>query len=423
MTREATYVRTSCRLCGSISLEKVIGFAPSVPVDNYRPRLHKHIDLKAYGMDLYLCNSCGHAQLLEVVDPDILYGDYIYTSTSSPGLEKHFNDLVENIFRNMRLSPPDLVVDVGCNDGLLLEIIRKKGVRTLGIDPSKAALQIAVSKGLDTFESFLTSESAEKVVSLYGNASLVTATNVFSHADNLNDFALAVFKLLKHGGWFVFEVSYLKNLVFSGVWDYVYHEHLAHHSIKPLDLFLRRLGFELTSVEQLAIKGGSIRCIAQKAASNTIRNSRISDLIAEEELLGLYASDTYRRVREFKSNLKGLTDRVISSIPRRSLIASYGASATSTVISQELGYAHRVAFVVDDNPGRQQTLTPGFLAPVLSRQEMERLNPSLLIMSAWRFRDNILSQCEKYLDNGGKIFIPLPSPCLITKNGQVLLDF
>lgn len=376
----------------------------------------------AYGMDLYLCNSCGHAQLLDVVDPNILYGDYIYTSTSSPGLEKHFNDLVENIFRNIRLSPTDLVVDVGCNDGLLLEIIKRNGVRTLGIDPSRAALQIAASKGLDTFESFLTSESAEKVVSVYGKASLVTATNVFSHADDLNDFALAVLKLLRDKGWFVFEVSYLKNLVFSGVWDYVYHEHLAHHSIKPLDLFLRRLGFELTSVEQLAIKGGSIRCIAQKTLSRPVRNSRISDLIAEEELLGLYALDTYQRVREFKSNLKELTEQVVSSIPRRSLIASYGASATSTVISQELGYAHRVAFVVDDNPKRQQTLTPGFLAPVLSRQEMERLNPSLLIMSAWRFRDSILSHCEKYLNNGGKIFIPLPTPCLITKNDQVSLD-
>src|SRR5258706_4023788 len=134
MTREATHVRTSCRLCDSASLEKVIDFAPSVPVDNYRPRLHKHIESKAYGMDLYLCRSCGHAQLLEVVDPDILYGEYIYTSASSPGLEKHFNDLVENIFGSIRLASTDLVVDVGCNDGLLLEIIRKKGVRTLGID-------------------------------------------------------------------------------------------------------------------------------------------------------------------------------------------------------------------------------------------------------------------------------------------------
>lgn len=422
MTDDATYVRNSCRLCGSIFVEKVISYSPSVPVDNYRPRLHKNIDLKAYGMDLYLCKSCGHAQLLDVVDPNILYGDYIYTSESSPGLKNHFFELVESVFKQVALSQEDLVVDVGCNDGLLLEFFRGKGCRTLGIDPSKAALELAKKKGLETVESFLTNDCAEKVVNLYGNASLVTATNVFSHADSLNEFASAVFKLLKNGGFFLFEVSYLKNLIFSGVWDYVYHEHLAHHSIKPLESFLRRIGFELISVEQLPIKGGSIRCIAQKNAAGKIKNTQIADLIVEEELLGLYDVDTYRRVEKFKANLKAVTDRVVSSIPERSMIASYGASATSTVLSQELGYAHRIAFVVDDNPKRQQTLTPGFLAPVLSRRDMERLNPALLIISAWRFRDNIVSQCDQYLKNGGKIYVPLPSPLLITENNQEVLE-
>lgn len=422
MTSETTYVRNSCRLCGSPSLERVIGFSPSVPVDNYRPRLHKHIDLGAYRMDLHLCKSCGHAQLLDVVDPNILYGDYIYTSTSSPGLERHFNELVESIFEEISLAPDDLVVDVGCNDGLLLELFKKRGFRTLGIDPSKAALQIAKERGLDTLQSFLTSEAAETAVSSHGSAALVTATNVFSHADNLSDFAVAVSELLKDKGWFVFEVSYLKNLIFSGVWDYVYHEHLAHHSVKPLELFLRRLGFELISVEQIPIKGGSIRCIAQKTNSRVARNSGISDLIVEEELLGLHLPDTYCRVQAFKSKLREISGQVLDSIPRRSMIASYGASATCTVISQELDYAHRIAFVVDDNPARQRTLTPGFLAPVVSRHELEKLNPSLLILSAWRFRENILSQCERYLDNGGKIFVPLLTPCLITKNGQDVLE-
>lgn len=417
MDNTTTYRRSTCRLCDSALLNKVLDFCPSVPVDNYRPRMHKNIDSASYGMDLYLCQDCGHAQLLDVVAPDILFGDYIYTSSSSPGLEAHFRELVATIFEKFSLSPDDLVIDVGCNDGLLLSLFKSKGVRTLGIDPARAALDAAKLRGLETFEAFLTAESVNTVVSDHGHASLVTATNVFSHADDMVGFAGAVHALLKADGWFVFEVSYLKNLLFSGVWDYVYHEHLAHHSIRPLTSFLRRIGFDLISVQQLPIKGGSLRCFAQKTSSPRGLAMEIAELLVEEELQGLYALETYRRVAKCRSELRALTDRLCSSIPKPSVIASYGASATCTVLSQELGYAHRISFVVDDNGYRQRTLSPGFLVPVLSCDELERLKPQLLIISAWRFRDKILAQCDKYLQNGGKIYVPLPTPHIITKTG------
>jgi SAM-dependent methyltransferase len=422
MNTESTYLRNTCRLCGSNKLDKVLGFSSSVPVDNYRPRLHRGVDSRTYGMDLSLCRCCGHAQLLDVVAPDVLFGDYIYTSSSSPGLEAHFRELVATVFAAVEVKPEDLVVDVGCNDGLLLGIIRERGCRTLGVDPSGFALAAAREKGLETFESFLTTQSADAIVARHGQAALVTATNVFSHADDMNEFAQAANRLLRPNGHFVFEVSYLKNLVFSGVWDYVYHEHLAHHSVKPLDSFLRRLGFELLSVQQLPVKGGSLRCMARKVSAAKAPNARIAELMVEEELLGLYDPTTYQRLERHRQSLRALTVRVLDALPRNATIASYGASATCTVLSQELGYAHRIAFVVDDNPARQQTLSPGFLAPVLSRDDMDRLNPSLLILSAWRFCAGILSRCEAYLQQGGVIYLPLPVPRLITKLGEVTLE-
>jgi SAM-dependent methyltransferase len=423
MNMESTYLRNTCRLCDGTKLDKVLGFSPSVPVDNYRPRLHRSVDCRTYGMDLYLCRSCGHAQLLDVVAPEVLFGDYIYTSSSSPGLEAHFRGFVASVFSAIgEVKAEDLVIDVGCNDGLLLGIIRERGCRTLGVDPSGFALAAAREKGLETFESFLTTQSADAIVARHGQAALVTATNVFSHADDMNEFAQAANRLLKPNGHFVFEVSYLKNLVFSGVWDYVYHEHLAHHSVKPLDSFLRRLGFELLSAQQVPVKGGSLRCLARKVSAARAPNARIAELIVEEELLGLYDLSTYQRLERHRQSLRTLTARVLDALPRKAAIASYGASATCTVLSQELGYGHRIAFVVDDNQARQQTLSPGFLAPVLSRDDMERLKPALLIISAWRFCAGILSRCETYLQQGGVIYVPLPVPRLITKLGEVMLE-
>lgn len=419
---ESTYLRKTCRLCDGTKLDKILGFSPSVPVDNYRPRLHRSVDCRTYGMDLYLCRNCGHAQLLDVVAPEVLFGDYIYTSSSSPGLEAHFRELVATVFAAVEVKSEDLVIDVGCNDGLLLGMIKEKGCRTLGIDPSHFALKVAKERGLETIESFLTLKLAEKVVVSHGEAKMVTATNVFSHADDMREFAQAVNRLLKPEGCFVFEVSYLKNLVFSGVWDYAYHEHLAHHSVMPLYKFLRRVGFELVDVQQLPVKGGSIRCIARKRAAPKVPSARIAELIEEEVLLGLYDLATYRRLQVRKNKLRALTEQVIATVPKSGLIASYGASATCTVLSQELGYARQIAFVVDDNVSRQNTLSPGFLAPVLARDDIVLLKPALLIISAWRFSRNILSSSEKFLEDGGVIYVPLPVPRLITKAGEVVLE-
>ena len=424
MKTSLTFKRSSCRLCDGTFIEKVIDFEATVPVDNYRPRFHNNINLARFAMDLYLCKSCGHAQLLDVVDPNILYGDYIYTSTSSPGLENHFNDLVDNELNNLEIGNKDFIVDIGCNDGLLLSIIKGKfKCKALGIDPSAAALNFAKKRGIDSLEAFISKEVAWKVLEQNGKAKLVTATNVFSHADNMTEFIQAIHILLENNGFFMFEVSYLKNLIFSSVWDYVYHEHLAHHSVKPLQRFLSNNGFKLIDVREIESKGGSIRCIAQKTDNANGLSETVAKKIIEEELLGLYDVNTYVKLRAIKRELRLITQRVINAQSKNSLIGSYGASATTTVLSKELGYDTRVNFIIDDNASRQMNLSPGLLIPVFSWDTATTLCPSLIIISAWRFKDAIVERCKKYLENGGLLYVPLPYPHLITIDGESYLPF
>ncbi len=409
-------MNTNCRLCNSKQIKKVIDFKESAPVDNFRPRLHDKININKYNMDVYICRSCGHVQLPFAIDPQIVFSDYIYESNSSPGLRQHFKKLYEVILSKKILNKNSLVLDIGCNDGLLLENFVKNKYTAVGVDPDKKSLKIANSKGIHTYNDYLNKKIVEKIKKRYGKFNLILATNVYSHSDDLIYFTKCVSNLLNYNGYFVFEVSYLKALLFSGVWDYVYHEHLAYHSLKPLNTFLKKFNLFIVDVEFLNVKGGSIRCFAQKKKSKFDIPQKIKKIIKKEINDGFYKINTFSNVINLKLNLKNKINSILNrKIFSNGLIASYGASATTTVLIQELGIASKISFIIDDNKNRQNTLSPGYLIPILDRKKLLKYNPKLLIISAWRFKKEILKNCESYVNKGGHILIPNPVIKLINK--------
>jgi SAM-dependent methyltransferase len=404
----------TCKLCKSKKVIRVVDFEDSVPVDNFRDRKHQKITLEKFKMNLYFCKSCGHVQLRDVVDPNILFGEYIYESSSSPGLKKHFNNLYNQIDKKNLISKDDLIIDIGCNDGLLLENFINRGLKSVGVDPDKNSLVYAKKRGVITYNNYLNPIITKKIIKKFGKFNLVTATNVFSHSDNLNEFTKCISKLLKNKATFIFEVSYLKALMFDGVWDYVYHEHIAYHSIKPLNDFLKKYNIYIYDVDFLNVKGGSIRCYAKKSSTLLKENAKIKNIINKEKKFGFYKVSNFKKITEVKLNLKkNLNKKLI--IKKNEIIASYGASATTTVISQELGYAQKISFIIDDNKSRQNKLSPGYLIPVLNFNSLRRYKPKYLIISAWRFKKQILKKCKSYIENGGIIIIPNPKIKIITK--------
>lgn len=250
--------RQSCRLCESVHVDLIYKMPLCPPVDNYRLPGEPEISLPNFPMDLYMCRACGHAQLLDVVDPSILYGNYIYTSSSSTDLDGHFTDYARRVIEYFQLQASSKVLDVGSNDGLLLSKFKSLGMDVLGVDPSSYVASRAAERGIKTVVAFFNKISVATLLEneVSHGFDLITANNVFSHADNLREFAECVCKALADNGAFVFEVSYLKDLVDNLVIDYVYHEHLCHHSIKPLKQFLATCGLKLIDVERIATKGG-----------------------------------------------------------------------------------------------------------------------------------------------------------------------
>ena len=409
--------RDNCRLCFSKEVEKIYSFPLCPPVDDFRLESELLKEIELFPMDLYLCKSCGHVQLLDIVDPQILFGNYIYTSSSSPDLDVHFEAYFEKLRSLFLLNENSFIIDIGSNDGLFLSKFKKNGIKVLGIDASLNAAKIANENGIETVVSFLNSEVGKTISDKYGYADVVTANNVFSHSDDLTGFLLSIRDLLKKDGYFVFEVSYLKAIIDNKVIDYVYHEHLAHHSIKPLKIFLQKNKMRLVNVDFVETKGGSIRCYAVKEVSKINNDVLIDNLIEKEENAGLYKPKTYELLKNEIEYQKTLLNEYLDSIILNGgKIFSYGASATATVINYLFDINKYFTFIIDDNPKRQNRFSPGIQIPVVSKEILKKDMPKTIVISSWRFAKMIIENNEEYLKNGGEFIIPLPNFKIINKD-------
>ncbi len=401
--------RDNCRLCTSSAVELVLPLAATPPADAYVPRSRLAEPQDRFPLDLYMCRDCGHAQLLDVVDPEVLFGDYIYVTTSSPGLVEHFRQYAEWLETEAGPLDGKLAVDIGSNDGTLLRFLQGRGMRALGVDAAEQIARDATASGVETIGGFFTSGLGARLKVERGAASVVTANNVFAHADDLGDIADGIRALLAPGGIFVFEVSYLVDLVTGKVFDYIYHEHLAHHSVRPLQGFLKRHGMELVGAERVGTKGGSLRCTAQLAAGPRSQTAGVRELVRIEDELRVHEPETFKALAR---ELDGIKSRLAGMIrawqAEGKTIAGYGASATVTTLVYHFDLGDSLSFIVDDNPRRQGLYSPGLHIPVVAPGALYERKPDVVIILAWRFAEPILKAHQRYLKQGGRFIMPLP---------------
>ncbi|MBY0522088.1 MAG: class I SAM-dependent methyltransferase [Gemmataceae bacterium] len=401
--------RTTCRLCNSTDVACAFQLEPSALAEWYLPPARAHEATERFPLDLFLCKSCGHVQLFDVIDPVRLFANYVYTSASSPGLEEHFRRYADAVADRLTLAPESLVVDVGSNDGTLLRQFSQRGMRVVGIDPAREIARDATAKGIPTVCGFMDRETAGRILSEHGPAQLCTANNVFAHNDELGDMADAIASLLADDGAFVFEVSYLLDTVQGLVFDFIYHEHLCYHSVKPMEAFLRRHGMHLFDVEWVPSKGGSLRGFAQKLGGPRGVSPHVAEFVAREESAGLYETATYGAYIARVNRLRDQTTAYLQDCRAHGKsVAGYGASATVTTLLHHFKIGEMIDFLVDDNPIRPGTLSPGFGKPVKSPQALYDDKPDVVLIAAWRFAEAIIKRHPAYLQQGGTFIVPLP---------------
>jgi len=410
----ASYVRrTVCALCGApaSSLAEAMALAPTPPANEFVRADELDAKQDLIPLTLLLCGRCGHLQLAEIVDPKRLFQHYVYVSGTSSVFVQHFSRFAEEMKTRFALGPSSFVVDVGSNDGTLLKQFQGRGVTgVLGVDPAVEIVKAAVAAGVPTREGFFTAQLATELRASHGPADLLCANNVFAHAADLAGFAAAVRTLLAGEGVFVFEVSYLADVIQNLLFDTIYHEHLSYHALRPLVRFFEGLGLRLFDAERVETHGGSIRCFVCPATAGHATTARLEDLLKREELLGLFSLETYSRFKRRISQLgQELRGRVTDIRARGQRLAGYGAPAKLTTLMYEFGLdAATIEFIVDDSTWKQGRFTPGTHIPVLPSSVLLDRRPDWCVVFAWNFADSIVKKNVDYTRAGGRFLVPLP---------------
>ena len=407
--------RADCRLCGGAELTKVLTLTPTPPANAFVPASELDRKQETFPLELFLCGKCAHVQMLDVVDPRVLFEHYVYVSGTSPVFVDHFRRYALSALRDFAMRPGSLVVDVGSNDGTLLRFFKDAGMKVLGIDPAQEIAAKATAEGLETLPAFFDAALAGRIVSERGPAALVTGNNVFAHTDEMKGFTEGVRRLLAPDGVFVFEVSYLADVVEKTLFDTIYHEHLAYHTVKPLRAFFAAQGMQLIEALRIDTHGGSLRGVAQLAGGPRKAGPSVSERCDAEDREGLGRPERFARfaadIDARKAELGALL-RAHKSAGKR--IAAFGAPAKATTLMYhfELG-PEFIEFIVDDSPLKQGLFSPGFHIPVLPSSAIYERKPDDLLLLAWNFAEPIMAKHKAYRESGGRFIIPLPKVELI----------
>ncbi|CAN1484926.1 AdoMet_MTases domain containing protein [Candidatus Nanopelagicaceae bacterium] len=380
---------TECRLCGSANLSAILTFPDSPAGDLYKPQRDLAIELPRFPLGCNLCVDCGHVQLNYFVDPFMIYSEYIYITSDSVGLDKHFESYADDLLGYVHSTKPRTILEIGCNDGTLLEKLCRAGHTGIGLDPAEYPLSIAASKGLTVVHDYFSAETATQIEESYGKMDIIIANNVLANVENLNEVFSSFKSLISSDGVIVFETGYLEHVISKKVIDNIHHEHIDYFSVTPLIGFLKKFDLFIDRVIINESKGSSIRIFAKPGAS-TRTSSDVEAIASNEVAQGFFDVEKYSKlnleIQEESIRIKNLIKKA------RSLghqIVGYGAAIGSTTLILTLDLENEFDFLVDDNPRRVGQYAPGTGINVKSLADVNSAECTVVIL-AWRYEDSIL---------------------------------
>lgn len=408
MTRDF-FKRTSCRACLAKSLTPVLSLGRQ-PLANAFVRAH---DLtkseKTFPLAIEFCGRCSMVQLSHVVNPAVLFADYHYLTSASAPLIEHFSSLANTIASHV--SVHDLVVEIGSNDGTLLQALKGR-CRVLGVDPAKNVAWRAVSLGVRTIPTFFSNALAEEIVRKEGAARVIVANNVIAHIDDLDDVVRGVRTLLDAKGFFLFEVHWVGNLIGKGGFDQIYHEHLSYFSLHALSTICTRFGLVLADVTVVPIHGESLQVTVRKSGSPS---RRVHSLLQKERKIGLTRVSTYRTfARKVETTRRTLRTLILDLRKEGKTIVGYGAPAKGNTLLNYVRFTSKhLTYITDTTPLKWDRFAPGSHIRIVPPERLRTHRPDYILLLAWNYAPQILEKEKVLRKRGTKFIIPVPSVRII----------
>lgn len=395
---------TNCRVCGNSQLKPYLDLG-LMPLSNNLLSDPDEIAPR-YPLKVLLCESCGLSQLSIVIDPVTLFGHYVYRSSISQGYRDHCKAMAILLKDRYGLSSESFHIDIAGNDGALLAEFKKViGHRTLNVDPAANLVKHNEDQGIRYFNTFWGSSAARHLKATgWPEASLITATNVFAHVDDVEDFLKSAALVLRDTGVIVLEFPYLIDFIDKNEFDTVYFEHLSYFSVNPLAALCMKLGLTLENVEHYDIHGGSIRCYIGKGSR--AQDTSVGHYLAQEvdghfnELVTYtgWAADVADLLKSFIGLMEDLED---------ANVYGFAASAKGNTLLNACGITTaEIPYIIDETPEKIGKYSPGTGIPITGIDKLIEDQPGYLIVLAWNFAEEIIKKC-KGLGYNGKFILPL----------------
>jgi C-methyltransferase C-terminal domain/Putative zinc binding domain/Methyltransferase domain len=401
---------TVCRFCNA-SLQTVVvdlGMSPLCETFLTADQLN-HME-PFYPLRVYACNECWLVQLEEYVSPEHIFSFYPYFSSFSDSWLRHAERYVTKAVTRFDLSSDNLVVELGSNDGYLLQFFVAAGIPVLGIEPAKNVAEEAAKKGIPTRAMFFGREPARQLVKEGLRADLIVGNNVLAQVPDLNSFVAGIKILLADEGAVTIEFPHLMRLVEQNQFDTIYHEHFSYFSLSVAGRIASAHGLDVFDVEELPSHGGSLRVYFQHAEGPRSIEPEVKDLLELEEAAGLNGPDYYAAFSDSVQSVKRqLLGFLIDAKREGKTIAGYGAPGKGNTLLNYCGIrTDFLDFTVDRNSLKQGRFLPGTHIPIMPPEAIDEARPDYVLILPWNLKNEIAEQLKGIRSWGGRFVVPIP---------------
>jgi SAM-dependent methyltransferase len=364
-----------------------------------------------YPLHVYVCEKCFLVQVQEYVSPEGIFAEYAYFSSFSDSWLAHMKVYADMIAARLSLTDASRVVELGSNDGYLLQYFVAKGIPVLGVEPARNVAENAIAKGVPTVTKLFGRQTAHELVADGIRPDLICGANVLAQVPDVNDFVGGIKILLKPGGVVTIEFPHLMRLMAENQFDTIYHEHFSYFSFKTAERVFAAHGLTLFDVDELPTHGGSLRIYARHT-EDTARpaGERALKLSAREEAAGLDRLETYasftQQVHETK---RRLLEFLIGARRSGKRIAGYGAPGKGNTLLNYCGIrTDFVEYTVDRNPYKHGRFLPGTHIPIHPPEKIRETRPDYVLILPWNLKDEIMEQVSYIRSWGGQFVVPIP---------------
>jgi cyclopropane fatty-acyl-phospholipid synthase-like methyltransferase len=402
--------RPKCRFCAG-RLHEWVDLGMSPPCESFLAEDRLNAMEPFYPLAAYVCESCFLVQLQEYVAPEEIFTEYAYFSAFSEAWLEHARRYVDGMATRLNLGPQSRVVELGSNDGYLLQYFVKKGIPVLGIEPSVNVGKAALARNVPTINKFFSAETAKELRATGIAADLIVANNVLAQVPALNSFVEGISILLKPEGVGTIEFPHLLATIVGNQFDQIYHEHFSYFSALTAEKIFAAHGLRLFDVEELWTHGGSLRIHVCHAEDSTHPNQpAVAALIRREREAGLDRMATYAGfVEQVRMTKRNLLRFLVDAKDAGKRVAGYGAPGKGNTLLNYCGVrSDFLEYTVDRNPYKHGKYLPGTHIPIFAPEKLDETRPDYILILPWNLKDEIAAQLAHARGWGAKFVVPIP---------------